>query len=462
MIGVCRWYKHNIMVLPQYDDFVMEVHHIPNYIALLNDKTDCENITADEVHEFVFLLENCVVYYKNGSLQQCMRTGYCENVSEQCKYQAKLHQQITTLLYNTFFYLADFKLPINSRNLKLTASISRLKYNLNIQSIYTTANTTDFLYSIYKEKFTDLDETTFEDIKVVAFDMFNVKIRVFDKYITMEIVYLVIAVIIVVLCGSMFSGSLFLGSMIFWCVAFAMCIAMFVYNRIFDIEFFPFFNITTLIFIIGIGADDVFVYTVEWVKAKHTFKIYDEKLTTEYLIKWTKTALKHGGASMFVTSLTTAAAFYANISSHVTAAKCFGLFSGTVIFSNFILMITWFPCCVVVHEKYLSHLANFCFPHFFSRLPIIHNKNEAEPSQKKSFLHRLFDVSSKFLDVQLKRFISHLRYVFVPTFFVVGVAGVVVAFAEPGLNPPTSHVMQLLSSHTGKGLDLKYKQALQF
>ena len=115
MIGVCRWYKHKIMVRPQYYDFVVEVHHIPNYIALLNGKTDCENITTDEVDEFTSLLEECVPYYENGSLFQCMRTGNCANVKKQCKYHrnAPLYQQMTLLLYNVFFYLADSKLQTN-------------------------------------------------------------------------------------------------------------------------------------------------------------------------------------------------------------------------------------------------------------------------------------------------------------------------------------------------------------
>ena len=56
---------------------------------------------------------------------------------------------------------------------------------------------------------------------------------------------------------------------------------------------------------------------------------------------------------MLVTSLTTASAFFAGISSSITAIKCFGIFAGTSILTNYLLMITYFPAVVALHEKWV-------------------------------------------------------------------------------------------------------------
>ena len=71
------------------------------------------------------------------------------------------------------------------------------------------------------------------------------------------------------------------------------------------------------------------------------------EITTARLIY----ALEHAGASTFVTSFTTSAAFMANSISSIVAVKCFGLFAALVIMCDYILMITFLPAIVVVFDE---------------------------------------------------------------------------------------------------------------
>lgn len=66
----------------------------------------------------------------------------------------------------------------------------------------------------------------------------------------------------------------------------------------------------------GIGADDTFVYCRVWTLAKQ-----DKNAGT--MVKLVADALHHAAASIIVTSLTTAAAFFASCVSHITAIRCF-------------------------------------------------------------------------------------------------------------------------------------------
>lgn len=58
---------------------------------------------------------------------------------------------------------------------------------------------------------------------------------------------------------------------------------------------------------------------------------------------------------MMVTSSTTAGAFYANIFSNMMPIKAFGIFAGTLIPINFLLVITIFPAAVIFYENNIKY-----------------------------------------------------------------------------------------------------------
>jgi predicted RND superfamily exporter protein len=74
---------------------------------------------------------------------------------------------------------------------------------------------------------------------------------------------------------------------------------------------------TIIIHLSGIGADDAFVYCKIWESGKQ------QKLSNGGLIHLIQETMKNAFPSMFVTSFTTAIAFFASIVSNVTAINCF-------------------------------------------------------------------------------------------------------------------------------------------
>lgn len=288
---------------------------------------------------------------------------------------------------------------------------------------------------------------------MVAFKMENFKFHIFQTEIIIQSLFIIAAIVLIILFIWFYSGSIFVGIMTLACIIIAMAISYFVYGRVFDMNFFPFLNMVTLIFIVGIGADDAFVYTGIWGEAQKIYPLTRYPFE-ECLIKWTTHSIRHALLAMLVTSLTTASAFYANVSSVVTSVKCFGLFSGTAIIVNYLLMVTFFPAIIVIHEKYLAPCMHRMCP--------ANCKNPQQPKsqQKMNRLQVTLDhISDQIFNKWLRFGVLKLRFFWIIILMLIGIGGCVVTFGKPGLNPPSTGEFQMFTSDSSiEQYDLTYKK----
>lgn len=65
---------------------------------------------------------------------------------------------------------------------------------------------------------------------------------------------------------------------------------------------------------------------------------------------------KRASKAMLATSSTTSACFFATGLSSMKPIASFGIFAGILIPVNYILVITFFPCLVLVYERYFANL----------------------------------------------------------------------------------------------------------
>lgn len=63
---------------------------------------------------------------------------------------------------------------------------------------------------------------------------------------------------------------------------------------------------------------------------------------------------------MTVTSVTTAAAFYANLFSPIMPIRAFGVFAGTLVPMNFILVIAQMPSAIIYYENKMKYKKCCC------------------------------------------------------------------------------------------------------
>eukprot|EP00795_Rhopilema_esculentum_P002676 gene2676-884_t len=93
-----------------------------------------------------------------------------------------------------------------------------------------------------------------------------------------------------------------------------------VYRVLLDFRYIGIFHVLSVFIILGIGADDVFVFFNTW-------KLMEQRKYPNLIIHLTET-FRCAASAMFVTSLTTMAAFLASAASPLLAVSSFGVFSG--------------------------------------------------------------------------------------------------------------------------------------
>ena len=200
----------------------------------------------------------------------------------------------------------------------------------------------------------------------------------------------------------------------------------FLYNVVFQRPFFGMFNFMAAFVIVGIGVDDIFVFMDAWKQSRERYSDKMERMDYAY---------RRSFNAMTITSVTDSAAFYCNCISSITIVRLFGIFMGTLVLVNFLLVITWFAAVVSWH-----HRAGFETPcTFCCAKPSRQSKEEKEtpesPPTIETKVHSRFGwtrhvehfFGNKFVDLLQKG-----RYIIVVLAIIVaGVAGYSVTQLQP-------------------------------
>jgi predicted RND superfamily exporter protein len=100
-------------------------------------------------------------------------------------------------------------------------------------------------------------------------------------------------------------------------------------------SFIPYFSsihIAIIVIIIGIGTDNIFVFHDSWVTASRI----EENLDVFMKLSC---AIRNGGSTMFMTTITSAMAFFACSLSEIRPVKSFGIFAAIVVLVAFLLAL---------------------------------------------------------------------------------------------------------------------------
>ncbi|XP_004375964.1 protein dispatched homolog 1 isoform X1 [Trichechus manatus latirostris] len=419
-----------------------------NYIAILNNRSSCQKIVERDVSHTLKLLRTCAKHYQNGTLgPDCWDMAArrkdqlkCTSVPRKCtKYNA---------VYQILHYLVDkdFMAPKTT-----DYPMPALKYSM----LFSPTEKGESMMNVYLDNFENWNSS--DGVTTITGIEFGIKHSLFQDYLLMDTVYPAIAILIVLLVMCVYTKSMFITLMTMFAIISSLIVSYFLYRVVFNFEFFPFMNLTALIILVGIGADDAFVLCDVW---NYT------KLDKPHAETWETVSitLQHAALSMFVTSFTTAAAFYANYVSNITAIRCFGVYAGTAILVNYVLMVTWLPAVVVLHERYLLHMFS-CF-----------KKPQQQIYDKKScwtvacqkchkVVFAISEASRIFFEKVLPCIVIKFRYLWLVWFLAFTVGGAYIVCINPKMKLPSlelSEFQVFRSSHPFERYDAEYKKLFMF
>ena len=343
---------------------------IGNVIASTFHRPGCHSLNESDVIEMKTRLLQCAPWYSNGTLthncsetQAVGSTGLRELTSSahSCLDVPAICAE-NNVIYNILHYLTDIEFVdsvsavCKSDSNRDCSRISldrfpRLEYTMLLlqagaDSQVVTEIDKEWFVGLYHDRLSSVKD--YEDVKVAGFDL-RIDYAIFQERILTETLYPSFSIILVFFIMWFYTGSVFITSMGCLAILSSIILAYFLYMVVFQVPSFGFLNLMAFIIVIGVGADDVFVYLDVWRQTK-------EAMPTASMTDWVSTTLRHAALSMFVTSFTTSVAFFSNIISPITAIKTFGVFAGTALLSNYVLMVSWLPAVVVVYERYVSHM----------------------------------------------------------------------------------------------------------
>ncbi|KAF3849523.1 hypothetical protein F7725_019242 [Dissostichus mawsoni] len=420
-----------------------------NYVAALTNRSSCQKITERDVAHTLKILRSCAKYYHNGTLgPECWDMALrrkdqlkCGTVPRKCtKYNA---------VYQILHFLVD-KDFLSTKSLEFSPPM--LKYSM----LFSPTEKGESMMNIYLDNFENWNSS--DGITTVTGIEFGIKHDLFQDYLLTDTVYPAIAIVIVLLVMCVYTRSIFITLMTIIAIISSLIVSYFLYRMVFNFEFFPFMNLTALIILVGIGADDAFVLCDVWNYTKF------DKPHAE-LSETVGVTLQHAALSMFVTSFTTSAAFYANYVSNITAIRCFGVYAGTAILVNYILMVTWLPAVVVLHERYLPNLfpcakpqepqSGCCTRTFWTGLC----------QKANDCLFAVSEASRIFFEKVLPCIVIKLRYLWLFWFLAITVGGAYVVCVNPKMKLPSLELAEFQvfrSSHPFERYDAEYKKLFMF
>ncbi|XP_026674995.1 protein dispatched [Ceratina calcarata] len=400
-----------------------------NYVALLSNRTSCLGVTESDLSRVESLLKRCIDYYKDHHLtSNCAEDFNCQkHVPTECY----THNAVYHLLH----YLLDIDFISDHKEDAQNKTNSTLKYTMLILPIAASSATLDF-YNGLKN-----DALSYGKFCVKGMQL-GLKSTLFDKLLVSDSTLLLVGFGFVTICIWAYTSSLLLTVTTIVAVIFSLGISYAFYTLVLHIKFFPFMNLLAIVVAVGIGADDAFIYCKIWERGK------EQKISNNGLVKLVQETMKHAVPSMFVTSLTTAVAFFASVVSNVTAINCFSLFSGMTVIANFFLMITWLPACVVISEQIKLR---FLSPANFITRKVIRP------------LRLLGDKVAVGFNSLLTRTVLDFRWCWLSSLGITAMTCCIVVFQYPGLQLPDSADFQLFEiSHPFEKYDLVYSRKFWF
>ncbi|KFD72618.1 hypothetical protein M514_01738 [Trichuris suis] len=319
--------------------------------AQLLNKIDCSELNRYDVRVVRNLIYRCASYKHHlyNCTDEFTTVGYCKrlNLPEECN---RLE----------VFVLYQYLIPVNGITFRSKSS-GEIKSNLT--SRYRRRNSlkrvnsmdtliilpiTKQVLSGHHDALSLLDSLLKEckrmspTLSLLSVD-FGIRESVFKSMLFYDLIYVLLAIVCILIAVCTYT-SLCYTLLYVLCMIFSFGASYCIYSTICGVKFFPFVNLLCIILLVGVGVDDAFIFHHAWMTAERHQANSD-------IVEVLYQSMANACGTMFITSATTAAAFYSNLLSSIIVVRCFGLFAGTVTLCNYVLSIVWLPAATMLLRR---------------------------------------------------------------------------------------------------------------
>lgn len=438
----------NFAILKRAEDIILEHPEYKSFCLRDPNQLDCDGRLAQCALPDSFL-NHPDLYGKLREDQVCGRRPGSEPVSKQ-SFDRFSNKLFSTESLENGLLLTFFSHNISSNNRAAWTMQTSIRIGSPFPGFKTVDDREAEQEELYNDWATGLKEQV-DDISTSETDVYTISDYIgnnlFDGVVGRDLSFSIVAIVLVFITIWYHTTSLFLAFVAMLQIILSFPLAYVIYHFIFRQFYFSALQVLTIFLVLGIGADDVFVFTDAWKQASVVLGS-DVDLITR--MSWTyRRAVK----AMTVTSFTTAAAFFVTASSPITPISTLGVWAGTLILLQFFLVITVYPCAVVMWHRFWRQRL---FVRFFrkvepdmveqeARTPLWHRlipkrwRPEVKPNAGDDY--RLIE---RFFHGKWFRFVTAARFVLI----LLGAAAVAVSiWLATELKPPETEEDFLPASH---------------
>ena len=193
----------------------------------------------------------------------------------------------------------------------------------------------------------DSDDAKFKDVQIEIFGGLLIGVY-FEELLMNDMFFAIFSLLFVFSFIWYHLSSFFMAGMTMLMIVLSFPITYTIYGGVFMIPFNDTLIQLSIFIVLGIAADDVFVFCDAWRQStQHKEIANDENLRMAY-------TFKRAFKAILVTSSTTCVAFLANGLSEVVPIRAFGIFAAIIIPVNFILIILMMPSIQLIHDRYFA------------------------------------------------------------------------------------------------------------
>ena len=199
----------------------------------------------------------------------------------------------------------------------------------------------EIVADLYAKTFEQMYNDGIDDLKFY-YNSQALLVDAITKQVVLDMMLAVASFIFIFLFMWLQTGSLWITTWAVFSVLSSFNITNLIYRIVFDYRYIGIFHVLSIFIILGIGADDIFVFMDTWKQSQSKkYKSLVHRLSDVY---------RHAAKAMFITSFTTVVAFLSNVTSPLLAISSFGLFSAILVTVNYLSVIIFFPTVVIVHH----------------------------------------------------------------------------------------------------------------